>query len=74
LIFKIKEKPKYEILDTKVKEKFAIFPIKINSSTVIWLEKYYVKYQLRTKVIFDYSGGWTHQKYWEKIDSWCCKA
>jgi hypothetical protein len=41
--FKIREP---QIGDIKIKRKFAILPIRINDTTVIWLEKYYIKYDI----------------------------
>ena len=46
MIFKIKEKEKHKVGDKKTTKRFAILPTKINSTTIVWLEKYFIQYEL----------------------------
>lgn len=65
MIFNIKKKniKKKEVGDAKVVTRFAIFPMRIDNNTVIWLEKYSAKYLLCHKMGSDF-------KHWEEIYRW----
>lgn len=69
MIFKIKEKVKNKIGDKKVTKKFAMFPTKINSTTIIWLEKYYIQDELCKDVRIE-NFQWCNYKYWKETDRW----
>jgi hypothetical protein len=68
MIFNIIEKGVYKSGDIKTIKKFSIFPTKINSTTIIWLEKYFVQYKLYEKRYFDYNGMICTEKYWNEIN------
>ena len=68
MVFKILKNEKYKSGDIKTIKKFAIFPIKINSTTIIWLEKYFSQYKLFEKKYFDYNGMLCTEKYWKEVN------
>lgn len=70
MIFKIRNKAEPKIGDTKIIKKIAWLPTKINSTTIVWLEKYYIKYQLYSENHFDSYGNIYSEKYWSMIDCW----
>jgi hypothetical protein len=70
MIFHIKERTKPKVGDTKVATRFAFLPMKVNSNTIIWLQRYYIQYQLCDRRYFDYCGYVCVDKYWTEIDRW----
>lgn len=69
MVFNIKEKIKPKIGDKKIINKFAIFPVKINSTTIIWLERYFIQYELLCEIGIE-NFQWVNYKYWKEIDKW----
>lgn len=67
MIWNVKERVKPKAGDIKIKAKIALLPTRINSTTIIWLEKYYIEYQRRNKSYFDEYGLCT-DGYWLEIN------
>ena len=68
MIFKIKEKIKPKIGDMKIVTKFAWLPVRVNATTIIWLEKYYIKYQLCNGNQLDYNGNLVKYTKWIELE------
>lgn len=62
--FRIKVKPKYKLGDRRVIRKFALFPVRITDSLVVWLERYWAKQELTESFWHDGPYRWV----WETVD------
>jgi len=69
MIFKIKEKEKHKVGDKKTTKRFAILPTKINSTTIVWLEKYFIQYELSKNLRIE-NFQWCNYEHWKEIDRW----
>ena len=61
MVFNIR-KPQHE--DTKEVTRFAILPVRIDINTVVWLKKYKIKYQFRSKYC---------EEHWAEVKRWIGK-
>lgn len=60
-------KVQYKEGDERFIRKFAFLPIRVNKTTVVWLESYYVKQVLKSNSIHD-SVGTEFYFEWENLE------